>query len=230
MIPPRSPDENAPAPSRPLRSDAVRNRERLIQAAREVFAARGFDASMDDIARHAGLGVGTAYRHFANKYQLANAIFDKAVTAFVDSAQAALDIPDAWQALVGVVERTLEAQAENRAIREILLGLRQDDSEHHDSVIASFAPLFERAKSAGAVRADAELTDVAMAIVMLCTVAELTSSAAPQLWRRYLPTLLAGLRPDGPAMPVAALSSQQLSAAVAEHRRTPVGAGRPAAQ
>jgi len=114
--------------TRPLRKDAARNRELLIAAAREVFASRGFEASMDDIAHHAGLGVGTAYRHFANKYDLANAIFDKAVEAFVDSAEEAMATPDPWQALVDVIEQTLEAQTDNRAIREILLGLRKNES------------------------------------------------------------------------------------------------------
>src|SRR5689334_11065679 len=75
---------------RPQRKDAVRNRAALIQAAREIFARRGFEASMDDIAEHAGLGVGTAYRHFANKYELADAIFDDAVAAFVNAAEEVL--------------------------------------------------------------------------------------------------------------------------------------------
>ena len=98
-------DHPLPDPGRPLRKDAARNRVLLINAAREVFAARGFEASMDDIAHHAGLGVGTAYRHFANKYELANAIFDSAVEAFVDSAEAGSHETDSWDALVGVVEQ-----------------------------------------------------------------------------------------------------------------------------
>ena len=67
--------------SRPLRKDAARNRALLLDAAREVFAERGLEASLDDIARHAGLGVGTAYRHFSNKYELAQAIFAEAIDA-----------------------------------------------------------------------------------------------------------------------------------------------------
>ena len=85
-----------PPDNRPQRKDAVRNRAALIQAAREIFAERGFEASMDDIADHAGLGVGTAYRHFPNKYALADAIFDDAVAAFVNAAQAVLTEPDPW--------------------------------------------------------------------------------------------------------------------------------------
>jgi AcrR family transcriptional regulator len=204
------PQDDRPDRVRPLRKDAARNRESLIQAARAVFAVRGFDASMDDIAHHAGLGVGTAYRHFANKYELANAIFDKAVEAFVDSAEDAMATPDPWDALVTVIEQTLEAQTENRAMREILLGVRADESEHHDTMFAPFPPLFDRAKESGAVRWDAEIKDVRILLLMLCTVTESAVEGSPYLWRRYLPTLLSGLRPDGPAMPVVAVSEHAL--------------------
>jgi AcrR family transcriptional regulator len=204
-----------PDHARPLRKDALRNRNRLIQAAREVFAMRGFEASMDDIAHYAGLGVGTAYRHFANKYELANAIFDDAVTSFVSAAGRALDEDDAWAALVGLIERTLEAQTNNRAMREILLGVNQEDPEHHRSMTAAFAQPFERAKAAGAIREDAEVTDVGALLVMLCTIADTTADHNPRLWRRYLPILLQGLRPDGAPMPEPALPGQQHAAVLA---------------
>jgi AcrR family transcriptional regulator len=186
---------------RPQRKDAVRNRAALIQAAREIFATRGFEASMDDIAEHAGLGVGTAYRHFPNKYALADAIFDDAVAAFLASAHAVLADPDPWDALVGLIERTLEAQSDNRAMREILLGQHQDDPERHRSMTAAFVEPFTRAKVAGAIRDDAEVSDVAAIVAMLCTVAEASNDHNPRLWRRYLPILLQGLRPGGAAMP-----------------------------
>lgn len=186
--------------SKPQRKDAVRNRAALIQAAREIFATRGFEASMDDIAEHAGLGVGTAYRHFPNKYALADAIFDDAVAAFLASAHAVLAEPDPWDALVGLIERTLEAQSDNRGMREILLGQHQDDPGRHRSMTAAFVEPFARAKAAGAVRSDADVSDVAAIVTMLCTVAE-ASGGHPRLWRRYLPILLQGLRPGGPPMP-----------------------------
>lgn len=185
---------------RPQRKDAVRNRAALIQAAREIFARRGFEASMDDIAEHAGLGVGTAYRHFANKYELADAIFDDAVAAFVNAAEEVLRETDPWKALVGLVERTLEAQTYNRAMREILLGRHQDDPEHHRSMTAAFVRPFDRAKAAGQIRADAEVSDLSAIVLMLCTVADATANHNPRLWRRYLPTLLQGLRPGGAPM------------------------------
>jgi AcrR family transcriptional regulator len=198
---------------RPQRKDAVRNRAALIQAAREVFALRGFEASMDDIAEHARLGVGTAYRHFPNKYVLADAVLDDVVGDFVARARQSLSETDPWDALVRLIERALEAQTDNRAIREIMLGQRQDSPEHHRAMIDAFAEPFARARLAGAVRADADVTDLSAIVIMLCTVAEASGGRSPHLWRRYLPILLQGMRPGGAALPVPPLVEGDLAVA-----------------
>src|SRR5487761_263657 len=82
------------APARPLRKDAARNRELLIAAARDVFAQRGIEASLDDVARRAGLGVGTAYRHFANKYELLTALMAQTIDEIVEQAEYAATLED----------------------------------------------------------------------------------------------------------------------------------------
>jgi AcrR family transcriptional regulator len=197
---------------RPQRKDAVRNRAALIEAARAVFAQRGFEASMDDIADHARLGVGTAYRHFPNKYVLADAVFDEVVNAFVARARQSLTEPDAWQALVHLIEDVLEAQTDNRAIREIVLGQRQDSPDHHRALISAFAEPFARARAAGAVRADADVSDLSAMVIMLCTVAEASGGRNPHTWRRYLPMLLQGLRPGGAPMPAPPMAQSQHTA------------------
>ena len=92
----------APIPLRPLRRDAERNRQRILEAAAEVFTERGFAATLDDVARHAGVGVGTVYRRFPDKAALADALFDERIDALVTLAEQARDEPDAWAALVGV--------------------------------------------------------------------------------------------------------------------------------
>jgi AcrR family transcriptional regulator len=212
------PDESQS--SRPLRKDALRNRELLIQSAREVFAVRGLEASMDDIAHHAGLGVGTAYRHFANKHDLASAIFDHAVDEIVDLAEQAMANPDPWDGLVTFLEAMLDAQTLNRALREILTSINEDDRDrHHARLTAPFAPLVERAKADGALRPEAEASDVNLILVMLCTVADASVEQSPYLWRRYLPMMLAGLRTGAEPMPIPALTSEQLHATLLYPKR-----------
>src|SRR4051795_6885192 len=105
-----------------MRKDAARNRALLVQAGREVFAERGLDASLDDIARHAGLGVGTAYRHFANKYELAEAIFTEAIESIVAKAEEAAAMPDPWQGLLNFFEFAAESQTADRGLREVMMG------------------------------------------------------------------------------------------------------------
>jgi AcrR family transcriptional regulator len=210
-----------PVVVRPLRKDALRNRELLITAAREVFAERGMDATLDDVAHRAGLGVGTAYRHFSNKYDLAGAIFQQAVDEIVELAERALEAGDPWQGLVEFLERTLEAQTVNRGLREVLMGVHdaEQDSEVHDRLAGPITALLERAQDAGAVRADANPTDLGMMITMLCVVADVAGDADPSLWRRYLPIMLAGLQPTGPQLPVPALTDEAMRKAMASHHQ-----------
>jgi AcrR family transcriptional regulator len=140
--------------SRPLRKDAARNRALLVQAAREVFAERGLEASLDDIARHAGLGVGTAYRHFANKHELARAIFAEAIDDIVSLADLALTMDDPWAGIVGFLEGTAEAQTADRGLREVLMGVHDAEEleQVNDRLSAPLRDLVERAKRAGAIR------------------------------------------------------------------------------
>ena len=182
--------ENLPAPKR---RDSVRNRAAIIEAARELFAAKGFDTGMDEIAHHAGLGIGTVYRHFANKYDLANAIFDDAVAAFVDAAEEAITVPDPWQSLVTVIECALEMQTGNRALREMLLSGDHFQDDRHHLIVREVGIAFDIAKTAGVLRPDVERCDVAMILTMLCVLAD-TPQSSPDQWRRYLPVLLEALR------------------------------------
>ena len=204
-----------------MRKDAERNRELLLTAAREVFAERGLDASLDDVARRAGVGVGTAYRHFANKYELATAIFAEEVDEIAALAETAAQADDAWQGLVDFLERTLEAQTVNRGLREVLMGVHDpsQDEEVHTRLSGPIRALVTRAQLAGQVRADVDATDLGMLIVMLCAVADVAADADPHLWRRYLAIMLAGLRPDGPAMPVQPLSEDVMRKAMSSFKQ-----------
>jgi AcrR family transcriptional regulator len=210
------------ATSRPLRKDAARNRELLIEAAREVFARRGLDASLDDVAHHAGLGVGTAYRHFANKYELASALMEQTIDTIVSSAEQALLADDPWEGLVGFLEASLVVQTADRGLREVLMGVHdpQKMEQVHDRLIGPIHELMHRAQQAGAVRADADPTDLAFVIGMLCTVADMAGDSSPRLWRRYLAICLDGLRPGGTPFPAPALSELEFRNAMAKHKQT----------
>jgi AcrR family transcriptional regulator len=216
--------------SRPLRKDAARNRALLVQAAREVFAERGLEASLDDVARHAGLGVGTAYRHFPNKHELAKAIFAEAIDDIVSLAELAGTMDDPWDGIVGFLEGAAEAQTADRGLREVLMGVH--DPEQMEQINDRISPLLDelvtRAKATGALRADVETTDIGVVVMMLCTVADITGDVAPDLWRRYLPMLVNGLRP-GADLPVPPISNDQLRTAMTTHKQRLIRAGQNAA-
>jgi AcrR family transcriptional regulator len=212
--------------SRPLRKDAARNRALLVQAAREVFAERGLEASLDDIAHHAGLGVGTAYRHFANKYELAKAIFAEAIDDIVSLAELAATMDDPWQGIAGFLEGTAEAQTADRGLREVLMGVHDAEQMErvNDRISVPLNDLVTRAKAVGAVRADLEGTDIGVVLIMLCTVADIASDVAPDLWRRYLPMLMNGLRP-GADLPVAPITDELFRTAVSTHKQRIIRVG-----
>ena len=208
------------APSRPLRKDAARNRELLIESARVVFARRGLEASLDEIAHQAGVGVGTAYRHFANKYELASALMQQTVDAMVDSAEQALQADDPWDGLVSFLEAALAAQTVDRGLREVLMGVHDPEKmdQVHDRLIGPINELMLRAQRAGAIRADADTTDLGFIIGMLCTVADM-AAGSPDLWRRYLTILLDGLRPGGTPLTTPPLTAPEFRAAMAAHKQ-----------
>src|SRR5579875_2240178 len=109
------------ASDRPLRRDAALNRRRILHAAAEVFTARGLGASLDDVARQAGVGVGTVYRRFPDKDTLIEALFEERLGAITGVAERALAEPDSWTALVTFLENASSLMAADRGLREILM-------------------------------------------------------------------------------------------------------------
>jgi AcrR family transcriptional regulator len=189
---------------RAIRKDSVRNRARLLTAAREVFADRGFEATLDDIARHAGLGTGTAYRHFPNKQAIAAEVLSDATEQIATDARDALAIDDPWHALVTFFERTAARQATDRGLYETLTGQGNNEEQARiwPEIITSVTQLFDRAHRSGAVRADAAPQDIAAIFALLGPAFEMSRTTSPDLWRRYLALILDGLRAgDRPALP-----------------------------
>src|ERR1700743_3020144 len=109
-------------PDRPLRRDAERNRQRILDAARELFAEEGLGVTLNDIAHHAGVGVGTVYRRFPEKEQLIEELFEQQLSELVGLMEEAVENPVPRLGLTGFLRRNLELQARDRAFREIIVG------------------------------------------------------------------------------------------------------------
>jgi AcrR family transcriptional regulator len=185
---------------RPLRRDAERNRSRILEAARELFAEHGLGVSLDEIARHAGVGVGTVYRRFPDREMLVDALFEERVAAMLRVLDEALEIEDPWQAMVAYLSGSLEMQAADRGLKELLLSASSQKHERIESVRSQIQPRLElllgRGQEAGVVREDITSHDLFLLQHAVCEVADFTRAAAPQAWRRTLTVVLDGLRPD----------------------------------
>lgn len=178
------------------RSHARRNHELLVATAREVFAERGVDGSLEEIARRAGVGIGTLYRHFATRDALIEAVFERRIGDFVAIAEAAAEEPDAWLAFTGFLEAMLNLQSEDRMLKDVLWR-SAPGAERVESARARLRGLYEqvleRAHAQGELRADFGFADLA---VLLWSFAPLTeaSEVGSNVWARHLHVLLDGLR------------------------------------
>jgi AcrR family transcriptional regulator len=199
-----------------LRKDAERNRQRILEAARELFAERGLGVTLNDVAHHAGVGVGTVYRRFPNKEVLIDTLFQEHLDEWRRLFEEGLDDPDPWHAVVSVHERALELWARNRGLKEFLLG-SPHASKRATQQRAQLHPLAEklikRAQDAGEVRPDATTQDFGVVMLMIGEVMDAAQSVSPELWRRYLRIALQGLRPASAPLeplPVPAVKPSQM--------------------
>jgi AcrR family transcriptional regulator len=186
------------AGERPLRRDAERNRQRVLAAAAEVFTERGLDATLDEVARAAGVGIGTVYRRFPDKASLISELFLDRIDALVSVAEEACAAPDPWQGLVTFLEFVAAALADDLGLRQLMMFGTYDRDQvcyARDRMGPVISRLVERAQATGDLRPDFEATDVKMIAFMLASIAEYAASATPSVWRRYLAMLIDGLRP-----------------------------------
>ena len=181
-----------------LRSDARRNRERLVASARELFAAHGVDVPVEDITHDAGLGMGTLYRHFPTKEELVDAVLEEAFAEIVAAAEEAAAADDAWAGFTGFLERALELHAANRGLKNALA--TRGHGVRREAMRARIRPLvrrmIERAQEQGTLRRDFVAEDVPLLFWTTDRVIEETAADAPDYWRRYLGLLLDGLRAE----------------------------------
>jgi AcrR family transcriptional regulator len=182
--------------SRPLRADARRNHERVVDAARVVFAEQGREAQMDDVARRAGVGVGTVYRHFPTKETLIEALAIDRFERVIVVAKAALEREDPWQAFLDTLWACAEILAADRAFTEIIGELRGPmpfSPEMERDMNETFAELVRRAQASGELRPDMVVDDIPM---FMCGIGAATrkSHRCPDAWRRHLAIVIDGLR------------------------------------
>jgi AcrR family transcriptional regulator len=180
-----------------LRRDAERNRERILAAAGEAFAEGGLGVTMDEIARRAGVGVGTVYRRFPDKDLLIDALFEQRIDELVALAETASATRSAWDGLVLFFEGVIALQAADRGLKEVVLSTArgQDRVARARARIGPVADaLVERAKAEGELRPDLEGADLGLIQFMLGALAESTREVDPDQWRRYLTIVLDGLR------------------------------------
>jgi AcrR family transcriptional regulator len=200
---------------RPLRADAERNRRLLLDAAAEAFAEGGFDVSVAEIARRAGVGQGTVFRRFPTKDDLVAAVVADRLTEFALAAEAAAE-KEPWAALAGFVEEFLVRHLHDRALFESLEARAMSHDAVRDAqlrVLAAVETLVVRARDAGVVRDDLEAVDVPLLVLGVAHVAAPFVAVAPDTWRRYLAFMLDGLRPGAPPLPVRALSFAEIDRA-----------------
>src|SRR3954469_7873395 len=204
---------------KPLRKDAERNRQRLLSAAGELFAERGLDITLHDIARQAGVGVGTAYRRFANKEEVIDSYFESRLDEVARLAEDALQDPDPWNGLVTYIEQASALQMHDRGLMQIFRNPARGQQQVAQAS-ARIAPLIvaivDRAREHGKLRPDFQGTDLPMIQLSLTTLMDATRAFEPSLYRRYLAIFLDGMRGDrGPTseLPVEALGIERASEA-----------------
>ena len=182
---------------RQLRADARRNRERILASARAAFAESGADAQIDDVARHAGVGVGTVYRHFPTKQALLTELVRQTFRLFTEWAREALEAGGEPLALIeGLLRRIAETAAGDAGVQYALASsdaqtARSEAQADQDELIAVIAELIERARRAGTIRPGIEATDIAM---LICGVVSAMGPRPGFDWRRHLDLVIDALR------------------------------------
>jgi AcrR family transcriptional regulator len=200
--------------ARPMRSDARRNRERVLVAAEDVFSELGLRAQVEEVARRAGVGVGTVCRHFPTKQALVEAVLEAMYESLLNDARRALEQPDPGAAFHTFFHALSEFQARHRALAEHMateIDLTESAQSVKDSLAVAIDELVTRAQQAGAIRADIGSADVALLFSGVAHATALAGDLQPVLRRRYIALILDGLRPVDPsALPGKPLDFTQL--------------------
>jgi AcrR family transcriptional regulator len=185
---------------KPLRADALRNRERLLQVADEVFASRGTAVSTEEIARAAGVGIGTLFRHFPAKEDLLEAVFVRRLAKMAEQARALVATGDPGEALFGFFALAVSESSVKNALAEALeeagVNVRVAGSAVGQEVREALGELLAGAQRAGAVRDDIGVPELQALLVGASRAAQFAGDG-PSVRARTLAVTLDGLRPRG---------------------------------
>ncbi|WIB76859.1 helix-turn-helix domain-containing protein [Curtobacterium sp. MCPF17_002] len=190
---------------RPLRADAARNRELILQTARKCFAERGLSVTLNDIAHEAGVGVGTVYRRFADKDSLIEALLATKFEAMNDAAARAAEETDARQALRVYLMGVFEFRARDRALADAIVRAgkaRPSIVQERDRLESQVTEIIGRARAAGVVRVGFDYRDLPMLTSMVGAVADTTRAHDPNAWRRYAEVVIEGVLPSDAGAPM----------------------------
>jgi AcrR family transcriptional regulator len=190
--------------TRKRRADAEQNRRRIVAVAQAAFAADGLDLPVREIARRAGMGIATIYRHFPSRQDLISAVLAEQVARCEQEMQAALADPDSRRALRGIIVRFGERQVHDRGLNEALLGSHAAAAAFADQRRAhaeAFARLVERARDDGAVREQVSVEDARIALMAITSFRPLPADRAPSVIQKLTDLLLAGVLNDESPVP-----------------------------
>ncbi|GAB2748077.1 TetR/AcrR family transcriptional regulator [Amycolatopsis magusensis] len=197
-----------------MRRDAQLNREKLIEAARTLFAERGLNVALEEVARRAGVSIGTLYNRFPSREQLCVAVFADRAEAVDRAVEQALATPDAWTGFVQFLERICLLQAADRGFNDLAarglppVALSKDPQSGYENMVR----LIARAQREGALREDFTPPDLAFVTWSITRTIEATAAVKPDLWRRHLALLCDGLRAEAAhPLPVPSLGQEELA-------------------
>jgi AcrR family transcriptional regulator len=204
-----------------LRADARRNRDAIVAVARRAFAERGLGASLDDIAKAAGVGSGTLYRHFPTRDDLVAAVFADRMADHVAAVEAARQDPEPWNAFAGYVLDICRAQASDKGLAD-LIAIGHRGKELRDlraRAYDGFVALIEAAKASGDLRADFTSEDVAVLMMANAGVIERAGDVAAIASERFVALALDGFRAEGATPAPRPPSPRALMAALRKQTR-----------
>jgi AcrR family transcriptional regulator len=177
-----------------------------------VFAERGLDVALDEIARRAGVSIGTLYNRFPTRAELVRAVFADRAETVVRITEHALGMADPWAGFVHFVEQVCRMLAADRGYNDLAARALPQATPQHARGHELMTRVVERAREAGALRADFTLSDMAFVIWAITRTVEATAGVEPDAWRRHLGFILDGLRaPAAHPLPVPPLTEDQVA-------------------